>query len=79
MLRDETRVALGPNCELALLAFAYAPSDSQLGVTLRLVRGVMSYVSGLVAKLAPASVRIQTPAGIVGVRGTHALVRVGLP
>ena len=78
MLRDETRVALGPNSEVALVAFAYAPSESQLGVSLRLARGVLSYVSGLVAKLAPESVRIQTPTGIVGVRGTHALVRVGL-
>jgi hypothetical protein len=79
MLRDETRLALGPNSEVALTAFAYAPSDSRLGVTLRVARGVLSYVSGLVAKLAPESVRIQTPTGIIGVRGTHALIRVGLP
>jgi hypothetical protein len=79
MLRDETRVALGPNSEVALTAFAYAPSESKLGVTLRIARGVLSYVSGLVAKLAPESVRIQTPTGIIGVRGTHVLLRVGLP
>jgi hypothetical protein len=79
MLRDETRVALGPNSEVALSAFAYSPSESRLGITLRLVRGVLSYVSGLVAKLAPAAVTIQTPTSIIGVRGTHALVRVGTP
>jgi hypothetical protein len=79
MLRDETRVALGPNSEVALTTFAYAPSESTLGVTLRVARGVLSYVSGLVAKLAPESVRIQTPTGIIGVRGTHVLIRVGLP
>lgn len=79
MLRDETRLALGPNSEVALTTFAYAPSDSRLAVTLRVARGVLSYVSGLVAKLAPESVRIQTPTGIIGVRGTHALIRVGVP
>ena len=79
MLRDETRVALGPNSEVALTTFAYAPSESKLGVTLRVARGVLSYISGLVAKLAPESVRIQTPTGIIGVRGTHVLIRVGLP
>ena len=79
MLRDETRVSLGPDSELALTAFAFAPSESRLGVTLQLVRGVISYVSGLVAKLAPTSVTIQTPTSIIGVRGTHALVRVGTP
>ena len=31
MLKDESRVALGPNSELALTRFAYAPADSQLG------------------------------------------------
>jgi hypothetical protein len=79
MLRDETRVSLGPDSELALAAFAFAPSESRLGVTIQLARGVIAYVSGLVAKLAPASVTIQTPTSIIGVRGTHALVRVGTP
>ena len=79
MLRDETRLSLGPDSELALTAFAFSPSDSRLGVTLSLVRGVISYVSGLVAKLAPSAVTIQTPTSIIGVRGTHALVRVGTP
>ena len=51
----------------------------RLGVTLSLVRGVISYVSGLVAKLAPSAVTIQTPTAIIGVRGTHAQVRVGTP
>jgi hypothetical protein len=79
MLRDETRLALGPNSEVALTAFAYAPSDSRLALTVRVARGVLSYVSGLIARLAPESVRLQTPTGIIGVRGTHALIRVGLP
>ena len=79
MLRDETRVSIGPDSEVALAAFAFSPSESRLGVTIRLARGVISYVSGLVAKLAPASVTIQTPTSIIGVRGTHALVRVGTP
>ncbi len=79
MLRDETRVALGPGSEVALAAFAYAPSEARLAVTLRLVHGVISYISGLVAKLAPEAVTIQTPTSIIGVRGTHALARVDAP
>jgi hypothetical protein len=79
MLRDETRVSLGPGSEVALAAFAYAPSESRLGLTLKMARGMLSYVSGIVAKLAPASVNIQTPTAIIGVRGTHALVRADVP
>lgn len=79
MLKDESRVSLGPNSELALTRFAYAPSDAQLGLGLRLARGVLSYVSGLIATLAPEAVRLQTPTSIIGVRGTHVLVRAEAP
>lgn len=79
MLKDESRVALGPNSELALTRFAYAPNDAQLGLGLRLVRGVLSYVSGLIAKLAPEAVKLETPTSIIGVRGTHLLLRAGQP
>lgn len=79
MLKDESRLALGPMSELALTRFAYAPNDQQLGLGVRLARGVLSYVSGLIAKLAPESVRLQTPTSIIGVRGTHVLVRAEAP
>lgn len=79
MLKDESRLALGPNSELALTRFAYAPSDQQLGLGMRLARGMLSYVSGLIAKLAPESVRLQTPTSIIGVRGTHVLVKADAP
>lgn len=79
MLLDETRVALGPNSEVALAAFAYAPAESRLAMTLRIARGMVAYVSGLVAKLAPESVSIQTPTAVIGVRGTHALLRIEAP
>jgi hypothetical protein len=44
-------------------------------VALRLVRGVAAYVSGRIAKLAPDSIRLETPAAIVGIRGTSLALR----
>lgn len=79
MLKDESRLALGPNSELALTQFAYAPSEHRLALGLRVARGMLSYVSGLIAKLAPESVRLQTPTSIIGVRGTHVLVKADAP
>ncbi len=79
MLKDESRVALGPNSELAVTRFVYAPEEAQLGLGLRLARGALSYVSGLIAKLAPEAVRLETPTSIIGVRGTHLLLRAGQP
>jgi hypothetical protein len=74
-LKDDTRVSLGPSSEVRLDRFAYAPADGQLGLVLRLVRGVAAYVSGRIAKLAPDSIRLETPAAIVGVRGTTLALR----
>ena len=80
MLRDETRVALGPGQRsgarrLRLRAVRVPVSASRCAWC----AASISYVSGLVAKLAPEAVTIQTPTAIIGVRGTHALVRVDAP
>jgi hypothetical protein len=79
MLKDETRLSLGPGSEVALASFAYAPSDGRLSLVLRVARGALSYVSGRVATLMPEAVRLETPNSVIGVRGTHALVRVEAP
>lgn len=75
-LRDDTRVSIGPGSELRLNSFLYAPSAGQLALALKFIRGVAVYVSGRIAKLAPDSVRLETPAAILGVRGTTLAVRV---
>jgi len=75
-LNDDTRVSLGPNSEVRLERFAYAPAQGSLALVLNFVRGVATYVSGRIAKLAPESIRLETPAAIVGVRGTTLAIRV---
>lgn len=75
-LNDDTRVSLGPSSEVKLDRFRYEPAESQLALVLRVVRGMAAYVSGRIAKLAPDSIRLETPAAIVGVRGTTVAMRV---
>jgi hypothetical protein len=75
-LNDDTRVSLGPGSEMRLDRFAFAPADGQLGLVLRVVRGLVAYVSGRIARLAPDAIRLETPAAIVGVRGTTVALRV---
>jgi hypothetical protein len=76
-LKDDTRVSLGPNSEVRLERFVYAPAEGNLALVLKFVRGAAAYVSGRIAKLAPDSIRLETPAAIVGVRGTTVALRVG--
>jgi hypothetical protein len=78
-LRDETRLSMGPNTEITLSAFAFAPAEGQLSMVLRIARGALAYVSGRIAKLMPQAVRLETPTSVIGVRGTHALIRVEAP
>src|SRR5262245_50183482 len=74
-LKDETRVSLGPSSEVRVDRFVYAPAESNFALALRLVHGVAAYVSGRIAKLAPDSIRLETPAAIVGIRGTTLAMR----
>jgi hypothetical protein len=74
-LKDDTRLSLGSSSEIRLDRFAYAPAEGRLGFVLNVVRGVAAYVSGRIAKLAPDAVRLETPAAIVGVRGTTVVLR----
>lgn len=76
-LRDDTRISLGPDSEVRIDRYVYAPGEGGLGMVLKFVRGVAVYVSGRIAKLAPDSIRLEAPAAIVGVRGTTLAIRVG--
>jgi len=64
---------------LAVTSFAYAPPEAQLGLGLRLARGVLPCVSGFIAKLAPEEVQLEPPTSIIGVRGTRLIFCAGQP
>ena len=74
-LKDDTRLSLGPASEVRLEKFLYSPSEGKIGLGLRIVRGLVAYVSGRIAKIAPDAVRLETPAAIVGVRGTTLVIQ----
>ena len=76
---DDTRLALGPNTNVNVTRYLYVPAENRLGLVLNVLRGAAAYVSGRLAKLAPDSVRLETPAAIVGVRGTSLAINVEEP
>lgn len=75
-LDDDTRLSLGPGSEVRIDSFRYAPAQGSVGLAMQFLRGVAVYVSGQIAKLAPDSIRLETPSAIVGVRGTSLAVHV---
>jgi hypothetical protein len=74
ILQDGTRVSLGPNSELKIDRFVYEPADGKFGLLLQLARGAMAYVSGRIAQFSPQSVSVETPVGVLGLRGTHCAI-----
>ncbi|ANQ83774.1 FecR domain-containing protein [Azoarcus olearius] len=75
-LKDNTMMAIGPDTEISVDEFAYAPASEQLRLGARIMRGTLQFVSGIIAKLRPEAVTISTPTATIGVRGTRFLVKV---
>jgi len=76
ILRDDTVLSLGPSSQIKLEQFVFEPAQGNLGMVLRVTRGLIEYLSGKISKLAPGSVRIETPVATLGIRGTHLLARI---
>lgn len=74
--KDNTVMSFGPDTELTVDEFLYAPAQGQLKLGTRLAKGSLNYVSGVIAKLKPEAVTVKTPAGIIGVRGTQFVATV---
>lgn len=75
ILRDNSTLALGPESSLAIRKFLFAPAQGKLGLLVRLTRGTLACISGLIGKLAPESVRFETPTATIGIRGTRFAVK----
>jgi hypothetical protein len=67
VLRDKTKLALGPGSRLLLDQFVYDPDISGGAIVLDLARGAFRFITGVAAK--PAYV-IRTPTASITVRGS---------
>lgn len=77
VLRDDALLSLGPESEVVLDEFLFAPAEGKFLMIAKMLKGTAAYVSGLIVKLSPDSARVETPMGNIGFRGTKCLIRVG--
>jgi hypothetical protein len=77
ILRDNSSLSIGPSSSLILRDFLFSPSEGKFSLLVRLSRGTMAYLSGLIGKLAPEKARFETPTATIGIRGTHFAVKAG--
>lgn len=76
ILRDDTMLSLGPDSTLDMKEFRFDPHNKDFSLVCRMLRGTFIFISGLIAKLSPESIKIETPDGTVAIRGTRLAVQI---
>lgn len=79
ILRDNSSLSIGPDSNVVVEKFLFSPAEGRLGLFARLAKGTMAYLSGMIGKLAPETVRFETPVASIGIRGTCFVVKAGEP
>jgi hypothetical protein len=79
ILQDGTRFSMGPNSRITIDQFLYNPAQGQAGMLLQMFRGVAAFISGKIPQFAPDSTKVETPVGIVGLRGTEFAISLEQP
>ena len=77
LLKDQSSFSLGKNSQFVIDEFIYRPSDpsvSTLGTNL--ITGFARYVSGAVSKANKDGVKMRTPVGTIGIRGSVVTAKV---
>lgn len=75
VLRDGTRIVVGPSSRLDLKEFHFDSTTQDGGVLVSLLRGSLRMVTGLIGKTHPDAVRVETPTAVIGIRGTDFIVQ----
>lgn len=75
-LRDDTLVSLGPKSTFVLEQYNFNESSGEGNVAVRVVKGTLRYVTGLIGKRAPERQQVLTPTATIGIRGTDFIVDV---
>jgi hypothetical protein len=76
IFKDDTLLSLGPDTVVTVKDFLFSPAEGKLSLVTKLFKGTVAYLSGIIAKLSPESVRFETPVGNIGIRGTKFAVRI---
>ena len=79
VFKDDTLLSIGPNSEVVINEFLFSPAEGKLSIITRLIKGTSAYLSGIIGKISPESVRFETPVADIGIRGTKFAVMVEGP
>jgi hypothetical protein len=75
VLRDGTRMVVGPSSRLDVKEFHFDATTQDGGLLVSLLRGSMRMITGLIGKMHPDAVRVETQTATIGIRGTDFIVQ----
>ncbi len=76
IFKDNSLMSLGPDSHIEIQAFAFEPVEKKFSFLAKIMKGTLSYFSGLITRLRPESVEFRTPSAAISVRGTHLAIAV---
>jgi hypothetical protein len=76
MLKDETRMSVGPASQMALDRYAFNADTYAGNIFVNVIKGTFAMISGLVVKNNPTNSQVKTPTSTAGIRGTSFVVEV---
>ena len=79
IFKDDTLLSIGPQSEITISEFLFSPAEGRLSIVTKLLKGTAAYLTGIIAKLSPESVRFETPVAGIGIRGTKFAVKIEDP
>lgn len=77
VLRDDTRITLGPNGEFLVREFDFDASSYAGSLAVSFLKGTVRVVTGIIAKHTPDRVKFDTATATIGIRGTDFIVDLG--
>ncbi|MGE0085067.1 MAG: FecR domain-containing protein [Desulfococcaceae bacterium] len=76
IFEDNSILSLGPKSEIVIDKYVFSPQNDMFSMITRILKGTASYISGVIGRQSPESVKFQTPDATISIRGTQILVRV---
>jgi large repetitive protein len=77
VLADQTTFSMANNGQMVIDQMVYDPGRNEGSITMSVVEGVFTFVSGQIAKTDPDAMSLNTPVATIGIRGTQVGIEVG--
>ena len=77
VLADETTFSMAENGRMVLDEMVYDPGTQEGSISMSVLQGVFTFVSGQVAKVDPDAMTLKTPVATIGIRGTQVGIDLG--